>query len=466
MTESDVHDEYFDTTDLRLAGRGIALYRRTGGGDEGWHLELDRTGPQRRRTEPLGTAESPPSAIAEAVQAYQRGRPLEPVARVRTSRRTSPLIGSGGRVVAEVSDDHIWTEPLVGDGASDAWREWRIEVADGPPEVGEALRHAFAGTKPDRGLSHLARALGAEMPDQQATRPRPKDRAAGAFLDYAEAQVDALLELDPLVREDAPDSVHRMRVACRRLRSALSTYRVSVGKERGKGLRDELRWLGQILGRVRDAEVMRERLEDLVRAEPADLVMGPVDVTLAEDLGAEYHQGSAALAEALASDRYFSLLDALEALADDLAARRGTKGGKSEKLTVEQLTKRDARRLTAAVQAAAVARGTDDADRHLHEARKAAKKLRYAAESASAFGAKTARRIEKRSHRVQQVLGDHQDSVVTAELLRRLAVEAYGRGENAFSYGRLHAHEQHLAEAAEAQFYRLRDKLPGSLGGS
>ena len=456
-----VHDEYFDTEDLRLARRGIALCRRTGGADEGWHLDTAGDGGGSLR-EPLGTGEDPPAVLAEAAQAHLRGRAVHPVARVTITRRTSPLLDGAGRVVAEVSDDHLSGETLGTEGPPESWREWRIEVALDSDRLGEALADAFAQARPERGLGHLERTLGPAMPEPKGGRRRPRNRTVSAFLDYAQDQADALLDLDPLVREDAPDSVHQMRVASRRLRSALSTYRKAVGKERGKALRDELKWLGQVLGRARDAEVMRERLAEMVREEPADLVLGPVYQAIAEDLGAEHHAATADVAEALRSQRYFALLDGLEALLADLADDAGPKG---KRPTLRRLTKRDAKRLREAIRTAAEARGTDDADVHLHEARKAAKRLRYAAESAAAFGAGKAAKLEKRAHRIQQVLGEHQDSIVTAELLRRLATEAHARGENAFTYGRLHARETQLSQDTEAEFYRLRKKLPAALGG-
>ncbi|MEE3919712.1 hypothetical protein V2I01_19670 [Micromonospora sp. BRA006-A] len=51
----------------------------------------------------------------------------------------------------------------------------------------------------------------------------------------------------------------------------------------------------------------------------------------------------------------------------------------------------------------------------------------------------------KRFKALQDLLGTHQDSVVTREVLRRQALQAYADGENTFTYGLLHARQ---AEAA------------------
>ncbi|MGN6405183.1 CHAD domain-containing protein, partial [Sinomonas sp.] len=114
---------------------------------------------------------------------------------------------------------------------------------------------------------------------------------------------------------------------------------------------------------------------------------------------------------------------------------------------------------------AAAGRAREGHDRALHEVLEAAKSVRYSAELARPFGRKKARRLEKKATKIQQVLGEHQDCVVSADLLRRLAIDAHGRGENAFTLGRLHARELEFARQAEADFERLRKKLPAKLGG-
>ena len=53
---------------------------------------------------------------------------------------------------------------------------------------------------------------------------------------------------------------------------------------------------------------------------------------------------------------------------------------------------------------------------------------------------------------LQEVLGEHQDRVVTQEVLRHLGVQAYLAGENGFTFGRLHALEGARAEQAEAAY--------------
>jgi CHAD domain-containing protein len=89
-----------------------------------------------------------------------------------------------------------------------------------------------------------------------------------------------------------------------------------------------------------------------------------------------------------------------------------------------------------------------DAGEHaLHDVRKAAKRLRYAAESADPVLGKLANRLASRAEAIQELLGEHQDTVVARATLRDIAVRANGEGENGFTFGRLHGLEE--ARAAE-----------------
>ena len=96
------------------------------------------------------------------------------------------------------------------------------------------------------------------------------------------------------------------------------------------------------------------------------------------------------------------------------------------------------RRVTALVEAGAP---EDPAhrDEWYHEIRKASKRLRYAAESvAPAFG-EPATALAEAAEDLQEVLGEHQDSVVARAALRQLGVRIHLDGDNAFTIGRLHA---------------------------
>ena len=103
-------------------------------------------------------------------------------------------------------------------------------------------------------------------------------------------------------------------------------------------------------------------------------------------------------------------------------------------------------------------RGTPTPGEALHEVRKAAKQLRYTAEIGRGEVAHM-KKVVRVAKRAQTVLGEHQDTVVTRELCRRLGIVAAAAGENAFTYGRLHALEQARAERTERDFWKQAPKL-------
>ena len=72
------------------------------------------------------------------------------------------------------------------------------------------------------------------------------------MLAYLWEQADAIRTADPAIRRDVPDSVHAMRVACRRMRSTLQSFRALLDRERTDAVVAELRWLAGELGGARD----------------------------------------------------------------------------------------------------------------------------------------------------------------------------------------------------------------------
>ena len=109
-------------------------------------------------------------------------------------------------------------------------------------------------------------------------------------------------------------------------------------------------------------------------------------------------------------------------------------------------------------------------EEYFHDMRKAAKKLRYAAEAAgSATNLKT-KNLYKACKNMQSVLGDFQDSVTSRDKLIELAETARRRGEDTFGYGLLYQRERAIGlealdayaesfKAIKSAFKPLRKKL-------
>jgi CHAD domain-containing protein len=454
-TPSDLDATYFDTTDLRLARHGVTLRRRTGGDDAGWHLKLPVGGDERMEVRrPLGrSTRTVPAPLVKEVLALVRGSQLVPVARLRTHRVEHRLLGEDGTPLAVVADDTVQAERLTGDAVEvSSWREVEVELLDGDrpllDRVGAQLRGA--GLQPSGTGSKLARVLGTSTPAVSLDGQRDRASVGDVLLAHLREQVGELLARDRGARVDEPDAVHKMRVAARRLRSALATYRPVLDRSRTDPIRDELKWLGQVLGRPRDAEVLRERLRALVAEQPPDLVLGPVLRRIDLEMRDRHRTAHTAAVDELEGERYFRLLDALDTLVDDPPLTVRADEPAAERLPV--LVRRAVRRVDRAAQAARDASSPEARDLHLHEVRKSAKRARYAAESATPVIGKPAKRLAKRMEAVQELLGEHQDSVTARGVIRELGVAAHLSGENGFTFGLLHEVERGRAATARAAY--------------
>jgi len=268
--------------------------------------------------------------------------------------------------------------------------------------------------------------------------------AAEVVLGYVRDQVAAISRYDPLVRRDEPDAVHQMRVATRRARSALQAFGGIIERDATQPLCAELKWLAAALGRARDTEVLLARLTTELAAISPALVTGPVQARITAHFTAELAQARQTALAALDGQRYLRLLKDLDALLADppltpLAERQAGK-------VLPGPVRRAARRLQRAL---AAVPGAEDRDAAIHEARKAAKRARYAAEAAVPALGNAASRQAAQAKELQQLLGDHHDSVVARTVLLDLAQEARAAGEDTFTYGLMY--QRQACQAAKIE---------------
>nr|WP_318273155.1 CYTH and CHAD domain-containing protein [Micromonospora provocatoris] len=448
-TVSDLDAVYWDTDDLLLLRSGHALRRRTGGHDAGWHLKVGAVGGARVEHQfPAGASDDgpPPELVAliRARRAVARW-PRRPGS--STGRREHRLRDADGRVLAEVAEDDVRSEDLV-DGTARTWHEIEIELVEGDEGLLDALgeRLRAAGAR-EVAVSKSHRAVAGRI---ERSDDREPDGPAGPVLAYVRAQRDAIVGNHAAAYQGDEDAVHDMRVATRRLRATLRTFRGLWDRREAEAVRGELRRLGGELGRVRDTQVMAVRLTEAVHELPDELVLGPVAARTGERFAAELAEATTALRSALDSDHYPELLIRLDRLADAPPADVGRRW-------VDRRIRKAVRRADTRLDRALAATGPDG-DTALHEARKKLKAARYAVEVREPAAGKRAARLVKRFKALQDLLGTHQDSVVTREVLRRQALQAYADGENAFTYGLLHARQAEAAGHDRPAVLRARDR--------
>ncbi|MGH3458513.1 CHAD domain-containing protein [Aeromicrobium sp.] len=283
--------------------------------------------------------------------------------------------------------------------------------------------------------------MGVVLPEIESTlkpaeeSPQGRSTAADVIGLRLREQVAELMYQDPLVRRDVPDSVHKMRVAIRRLRSALATFRPLLDRERTEPLRDELTWIAGVLGTARDAEVKHQQLAALIADEPFDIVLDRFSRRVDRDLGDAYRLAHRRSIEAMQSERYYTLIDNLEALMTNPPWTPP-----ADQQATDVLPARVSKEFKRFRRCAAAAEDAPDRpmrDERLHEVRKAAKRARYAAEPLVPIYGRDAAQFAEAIERVQTVLGDYHDVVITHPLLRQLTVQADLDGDNALLYGRL-----------------------------
>ncbi|MEV5544658.1 CYTH and CHAD domain-containing protein [Streptomyces sp. NPDC052309] len=452
---------YYDTADERLAASSITLRRRTGGSDAGWHLKLP-VAPDVRDEIRAPLSEGVPRALARLVRSRVRDSDLSPLVRLRSDRDVRHLVDADGRLLAEVSVDAVHAERLTGGAAQ--WTEIEVELADGVDpvfldKVDKRLRKA--GVRPSASASKLARALADTAPKKRRKPKAPPApvTAGDHVLAYLRAQRDALVDLDPAVRRDLPDSVHRMRVATRRLRSAFRSYGRVLDRAVTDPVAAELKWLAAELGAGRDEEVLTERVTAALDELPRALVSGPVRTRLRTWSHARRGGSRRRLTAVLDGRRYLELLGALDALIDAPPLRKAA-AGKPGKVIGAAVGK-DFARVSALVEQALALPPGQERDVALHEARKQAKRTRYAAEAASPALGEPADALVRSMKTLQGLLGDHQDSVMTREALRDLARQAHAEGESAFTYGVLYGREERRAAEDEAALPGMWEVIRG-----
>jgi CHAD domain-containing protein len=434
----DLTSVYYDTPERDLQAHGVRLTRRDGDGETGWELEIPRNG---ERTELRWVlSDAPPAAATDLLTGLTLGKGVVDVAKIHTVRERYRIsVPKRRRRCVEVDDDRV--RASVGEQLL-AWREIGVEPGVDAGSVGKRLikRLRGAGARPSRYPSKLA-----HVETREAT-PARLTPAAGALMDYVNAQIDQIVAGDVGLRR-GQDPIHDTRVAIRRLRSTLRVFGRELDASAVGDLDGELKWFAGLLGEVRDCHVQQRRFTDALDEMPEELILGPVRARIRNDLQAVELPARARVTEAMDSQRYLSIMAKLRRWRADPPVHPDLATGALKK-PVRRARRKADRRLLAALQS-----GAGDA---LHRARKAAKRARYAAELCKPLDQRMKRKI-KHYKKIQSVLGDHQDTVVATGALWRMAIAAgTSPGENGFTYGALYAREQQIARQSRQEAQQLR----------
>jgi CHAD domain-containing protein len=443
---------YFDTPDLRLWRRGVTLRHRSGEGPgQGtWTLKVSIAddGPTLDRAELTWTGgpASIPEGAARLVRGIVRRASVGQVAELLATRRRLALNDTGGASLGEIDDDLVTV--VLQDGTSRRFRQIELELGPDGPAVMDAVTDELlkAGAQRD-GEPKLGKALrmaGRQFHGVEPAAPHRRSSMAEVVEASIRQGLERLLEHDVRLRLDAADpssyDVHQARVATRRLRSDLKFLGRELDPVWLVHTRDELRWLGSVLGSVRDADVLSA---SLLTADWTTEPGGALELRAALD--GDRRLAARDLTATLDDPRYLTLLDRLDAasarppfvLTPRTHHRRHGGGADAPaRKVLPGLVKRRLRVLRRTVRAS----GRLPSNSQLHRIRIRAKQLRYAAETATPIVGEPARRLAAVAEELQTVLGEHHDSVAAEQWLRRQALSSSRRA--AFSAGVLVAEER------------------------
>jgi len=439
---------YYDTEDLRLARWGANLRQRR---SEGWTVELpaESSSPVLARSEITvpGEGDSPPDELVDLVRGLTRAADLRARTRLSTRRRRVELFGTGPEPLAGVVEDDVSVHH-DGHASRSAFREIEVEIGDATtPALLDALvaRLRLAGAGAASSTSRYIRSLdpgASPAPEVEVPELRAGSASVGDVVRDAIARsVVRLIRHDPIVRLDTdPEGVRRARVATRRLRSDLRTFRKVVDDGWATSLRDELGWLASLLGTVRDGDVLLERLRRHALELPDAARPGATEVLAT--LEAARDGSHRTLLETIRGERYLALLERLIAAANDPALR--PEAGAPAEAVLRTLARRPWHSLERHV----AALGASPSDEELHDIRIRTERARYAAEAAAPLLGPHVRAFAKAAARLQDVLGELNGAVVAESWLREW-VQAHASSTGATAATGLMA-----CERAEAERWR------------
>jgi CHAD domain-containing protein len=434
---------YFDTPGAGLRSFGITLRRRVGGSETGWQLKVPN-GTARTELQSGWQGKTPPPELLEALKGLLAGESLDPVGTIRTTRTAHQVLNGDGELVVEIADDQVESGPPDGGTMLHSWHE--VEVELGPAGKKKALKQArkmllAAGASPSTHRTKLDRALGTALGNGQIAAVEP-GTVGELVATYLAPQCDVLASNDVGMRTGRP-AVHKTRVAARRLRSTLRMFDDVFDAAPAEELDNELSWYADLLGAVRDRDILSSRLTKQIAELPPQQVRGPIEAEITKALAAERQEALDRLNERIGGIRYGHLIQLLRgwrsappftAAASEEAAAAVKYVDKAKKKADKRLRKAD-----------------DDIDQ-LHRARKATKRARYAAELVEPVDSDM-KVIAKDAEELQTLLGEHQDAVVAADFLAKISAVG-GSETDGFTYGVLMANELNRAAHIRASLHK------------
>lgn len=454
-------NSYYDTEHWHLYHAGYALrLRRRGKSSEATLKSLDTPEENLHRrsevSEELGGGgieelEESAGEVGEAVRRICGGQELGLLFEIRTRRQSFPLQIGGAEAELALDESRILSTDE--EESVDIYRV-ELEIGEEPNgEINEFLRRmsgelelrSVSLSKFEEGLAASGMAPSTE-PELGPTEINSSQTVGEVAFAVLRRQFSKMLSHEAGTRlgEDA-EELHDIRVASRRLRSAMKLFSDFLPGELVEQ-EEELKWVARNLGEVRDLDVQLEEIEDLGGdSEEEREALAELSGVLRQRRGAARGR----MLQVLDSRRYREFEDRFSDLLSQ--GPSGEEAGRPVLEVAPELL----RQRYGKVQRAAERIGEDSPAEEYHDLRKKAKHLRYALEFFEEVYDGYSGKPVKRLKELQDVLGRHQDAVVAAEQLRQLSAEEEFSHAASFQMGVFAG--RYNREAA-----RIKEKLPAS----
>jgi inorganic triphosphatase YgiF len=460
---------YYDTPEQAFRGAGAALRVREAGGRYVQTLKLRQGKNAFSRGEwewDLANSQPDLSRLSDTPLANLVGSTVQPVFCAEVSRTVRYLRAHGG--VVEIVTDLGWLQ--AGEHAEPI-REVELELKEGDATAlfaaANSLQMALdlvlgAESKSERGW-RLATGSPPEALHEKAPSISPDASGSSAFQDLTSALLASLVGNQPAASTGSAEGVHRMRIAVRRLRTALALFRPHLAQEAEIQFTEALRRLGRILGEARDWDVFCS--ETLMEAGKQG-VPDPLLQALRKPAEAERRAAHVRLREEFGQPDLTRLVLGLSAWAGDASVllKPGDDGRLSEPVVdiapelLEHLRRKVSKRGR---------RIRHRSEEELHDLRKALKRLRYALEFLAPLLKK--RRLKTYLHsckELQEDLGTINDAAMAKTLARRLgktdpaihpavaALESWAEARRTVALSHLHPAWREFKDTPRPRFAR------------
>lgn len=446
---------YFDTPDLRLQKAGVSLRVRQS--KSGRVLTMKRgDGLAREEYEAPLEGDTPPAELAplREILSEADAAALEPAYNVRVTRLQRLIRFQDAEIELALDQGEVSGGRLVSPIC-----EVEVELKSGSQQSLFDFARLLARAAPLYLSFDTKSARGQALAAGQAIDARRKVKlkldgsctAADAFQAVARNAL-AQIAANAAALRDQPhaEAVHQLRVAARRMRSALSTFRPVVEDGGYEAVKAELRWLAKAFDTARNLDVFATQvLEPAAHMEAQPSGLGALSESVADARESARRDAR----ETASSERFRMLMiDATSWI--ETGDWLGRAAAKEPARDVAARTLR--KRLRKVLKRGRKIADSDDAVRH--ELRIQAKKLRYAAEGfGGLYGEKKVRRFVDRLKALQDVLGELNDMVTAESLSASLALSP----EAAFAAGDLTglraAQKPRLVAKARRALERLED---------